>query len=381
MADDIASVGIKIETRDIDRANVSLDTLAGKGASVDKSLGQIEGAAARAGKSLDTLGQGAKTVNMDGLANSATKSADGIKEIGNAADRASGGLKAWAMNMLGVGNAAKQAAVEQDRLMGFLRDVYTSGTAQEQKYIKALADRVNQMRLSGAEQERYIARSKGMSNAAQELAGSLRTQLDAARDAAKSSEGLAGTFGMVRAGVTALVGSQLVRWAKDAGGALFEASVNAERLRTMLNFSTGNSARDIEYLRGITQKLGLEMQSTATAYGQFAAAAKGTTLEGQKTRDVFESIAKASAVMGLSAGQTSGVLLALQQMVSKGTVQAEELRGQLGERLPGAFQVAARAMGVTTGELGKMLEQGQVVADDFLPRFARALNDLAPTPI
>ena len=41
--------------------------------------------------------------------------------------------------------------------------------------------------------------------------------------------------------------------------------------------------------------------------------------------------------MGLSADQTSGVLLALQQMISKGTVQAEELRGQLGERLPGAL--------------------------------------------
>src|SRR5690606_8668116 len=89
---------------------------------------------------------------------------------------------------------------------------------------------------------------------------------------------------------------------------------------------------------------------------------------------VFESISKASAVMGLSADQSAGALLALQQMVSKGTVQAEELRGQLGERLPGAFQIAARAMGVTTAELGKMLEQGQVIADDFVPKFARQLE-------
>lgn len=95
----------------------------------------------------------------------------------------------------------------------------------------------------------------------------------------------------------------------------------------------------------------------------------------RQAKDVFESIAKASAVMGLSAEQSGGVLLALQQMISKGTVQAEELRGQLGERLPGAFQIAAKAMGVTTAELGKMLEQGQVVADDFLPKFARALNE------
>ena len=44
-------------------------------------------------------------------------------------------------------------------------------------------------------------------------------------------------------------------------------------------------------------------------------------------------------------------MLALAQMASKGTVQAEELRGQLGERLPGAFKIAAAAMGVTQAEL------------------------------
>lgn len=157
---------------------------------------------------------------------------------------------------------------------------------------------------------------------------------------------------------------------------LYDASAAGERLKTMLDFATGgNGTREIEYLRALTNRLGLEFATTAVAYGQFQAAAKGTALEGQKARDVFESVAKSSAVMGLSSSQTSGVLLALQQMISKGTVQAEELRGQLGERLPGAFQIAAKAMGVTTAELGKMLEQGQVVADDFLPKFAAALNE------
>jgi tape measure domain-containing protein len=89
---------------------------------------------------------------------------------------------------------------------------------------------------------------------------------------------------------------------------------------------------------------------------------------------VFEALSKASAVMGLSASQTEGALLALQQMVSKGTVSSEELRGQLGERLPGSFQIAARAMGVTTAELGKMLEQGQVLSEDFLPKFSKQLE-------
>lgn len=156
---------------------------------------------------------------------------------------------------------------------------------------------------------------------------------------------------------------------------LYTASAQLERFKIGLNFASGgNGAAELQYLRNITNELGLEFNSTAQAYMGFQAAAKGTSIEGRKAQQIFESISKASAVMGLTADQSSGALLALQQMVSKGTVQAEELRGQLGERLPGAFQVAAKAMGVTTAELGKMLEQGQIVAEDFLPKFADALN-------
>jgi len=181
---------------------------------------------------------------------------------------------------------------------------------------------------------------------------------------------------LAKAGASLFAANHIVRGAKDAIAALYEASAAVERLRIGLDFaSTRGSAAEIAYLRNTTYALGLEFKSTAQAYMQFQAAARGTALEGGKARDVFESVAKASAVMGLSASQSSGVLLALQQMISKGTVQAEELRGQLGERLPGAFQIAARAMGVTTAELGKMLEQGQVIADDFLPKFAKALNE------
>jgi tape measure domain-containing protein len=285
-----------------------------------------------------------------------------VRQMGREVEREAGRVSAATAKMGSGGERAAQSTQKAERsiIASIQRQTaaYEAGGRSTREYYEA------------------IARQRGIGA---DVLKPYLDQLDAAKEkqaeAAQGAKGFGDSLGMVRAGIAGIVGGALVGWAKQTGDALFDASVSAERLRTMLNFATGNSARDIEYLRGITQKLGLEMQSTATAYGQFAAAAKGTTLEGQKTRDVFESIAKASAVMGLSANQTSGVLLALQQMVSKGTVQAEELRGQLGERLPGAFQVAARAMGVTTGELGKMLEQGQVVADDFLPKFARALNE------
>lgn len=107
-----------------------------------------------------------------------------------------------------------------------------------------------------------------------------------------------------------------------------------------------------------------------------SAATRGTALEGQATRDIYESVSKAMATLGRSSEDTEGALLAISQMVSKGTVSMEELRGQLGERLPGAFQLAAKAMGVTTQELDAMISSGGVAATEFLPKLAQALKDI-----
>lgn len=159
--------------------------------------------------------------------------------------------------------------------------------------------------------------------------------------------------------------------------ALVDAQVQSDKLKNSFAFSTGSSvkaAQEIEYLRKTAYALGLDLGTAGAAYAKLQAASNGTALAGDKARQIFEAVAKASTVMGLSAEESAGALQAIQQMMSKGTVQAEELRGQLGERIPGAFQIAARAMGVTTAELGKMLEQGQVIAADFLPRFAAELE-------
>jgi tape measure domain-containing protein len=194
----------------------------------------------------------------------------------------------------------------------------------------------------------------------------------AGKDSASAISSLASGSKIAAIGIAA-VGAGIV----GLGASLLNTAIGAEKLNNTLKFSIGSAAgaaREIEYLKTTTNALGLEFQTTAIAYAKFSAASKGTALEGQKTRDIFEAIAKASTVLGLSADETGGALKAIEQIISKGTVSAEELRGQLGERLPGAFEIASRAMGVTTQELGKMLEQGKLVSDVFLPKFAAELT-------
>lgn len=188
-----------------------------------------------------------------------------------------------------------------------------------------------------------------------------------ARTAASRAGRALSSFRGALAGVSAVL---IAREIVDAGLAI-------ERLEQRFRAAAGGAREaeaELQFVRDQADRLGINFRSAANAYSGFLAAARGTRLEGQASREVFLAVAEASRVMGLSAEQTDGALLALEQIMSKGKVSAEELRGQLGERLPGAFQIAARAMGVTTGELDRMLAAGELLADEFLPRFARELR-------
>ena len=148
----------------------------------------------------------------------------------------------------------------------------------------------------------------------------------------------------------------------------------------MLRFeaATGSAAlakREFAFVSATAQRLGLDVNALAKNFSRFVAAADGTAIEGEKARKIFTSIAKASAALKLEGTEVEGVMRALEQIMSKGTVQAEELRGQLGDRLPGAFRIAAEAMGVTPRELNRMLKAGEVMAEDFLPKFAAAYEE------
>lgn len=197
------------------------------------------------------------------------------------------------------------------------------------------------------------------------------------RDLGEISSGVTSTKNAMSALKGALAGIASATALAALAKASIDAALEIERMTKLFNAATGSAnlaARELEYVRGVTNKLGLDLVSTTESYGKFMAAIKGTTLEGERGRKVFESVSGATTVLGLRADETAGVFKALEQMMSKGKVQAEELRGQLGERLPGAFGMAAKAMNMTTAELDKNLALGNVMADDLLPKLAEQLE-------
>lgn len=407
MTQEIESIGLGMDTSGVERGIKALDVLASKGAPVEKAMAGIEGATERTGKSLKSLGDSAGK-GLDDVAKKAAPAADGLKKVEASASEAEKSVKSIGKGgSAGLDALGKAAATASTGMRGLgsastaadkgFRSLATAATevaaavraeAAALTGLQAGFGAVNASNLAAAKSMEDFRRAVAASTAAVESLAAKATALDKLDQAGgKAASGVKGLktasegasqsmLALASAGATAFIGSALVRGVAETTKAIYDASAAAQRFQTTLDFASGGrGAQEIAYLRVVTKELGLQFNSTAQAYAGFQAAAKGTALEGQKARAVFESIAKASAVMGLSADQTSGVLLALQQMISKGTVQAEELRGQLGERLPGAFQIAAKAMGVTTAELGKMLERGEVVANDFLPKFAKALEE------
>lgn len=162
-----------------------------------------------------------------------------------------------------------------------------------------------------------------------------------------------------------------------AGKQVLDASLQMDRLNKAYATITGSSSaaqNQLDYMYDVTQRLGLQFQGTAEAAKGFFAAGKDSALKAH-LNGIFESVSMAGSALALSKDQMDGVFLALGQMISKGKVQAEELRGQLGERLPGAFDMAAKAMGVTTAKLDDMLKKGQVTAEEMLPKLAKVLHD------
>ncbi|GAB3783272.1 hypothetical protein GCM10028818_40910 [Spirosoma horti] len=139
---------------------------------------------------------------------------------------------------------------------------------------------------------------------------------------------------------------------------------------------TDDFNRSQQFLINTSDELGVRYDGLVKSFKLLKAATKDTSLEGEATEHIFHAVAEAGARLQLSNEEVSGTLLALTQMISKGHIQAEELRQQLGERLPGAMKLMAAATGVSERELDKMMQKGQLLAVDVLPQFAKELDKI-----
>jgi len=277
---------------------------------------------------------------------------------------------------------------EQELLTGALSKTRTTLQFAEGSY-SAMSQKLNQLRkdlreIPGAFNEqtgavnksipavaKYIAEINRLDGALKKADATLGQHQRSVGNYSGALQGAGAQLGMLVAGYASIQG------AMQLAGRSFDSALQTDAIRTVLEFtfkSADIADQKLKMLRATADRLGVSYVDLANSYKSFTAAALASNFPIEQAEKIFSAVTNAGAKMKLTTDQMSGALLALQQMISKGNVQAEELRGQLGERLPGAFAIAARAMGVTETKLNKMLKDGDVLAKDLLPRLATELD-------
>ncbi|HAD7320080.1 TPA_asm: phage tail tape measure protein [Salmonella enterica subsp. enterica serovar Typhi str. 404ty] len=165
-----------------------------------------------------------------------------------------------------------------------------------------------------------------------------------------------------------------VMGALNAYKAIMNAGLKRDSAQRAAKFVLGDKASEAEtFIRGLADKTGLNISEGLSSYAKFAAGAQGSMSQ-EQTQELFGNATAMSRLMGLSNDELNGILKAFEQMASKGKIQAEELRGQLGDRMAGAFKLFAEALGMTATELDKAMKDGKVLSADTLPKVAKQMG-------
>lgn len=246
-----------------------------------------------------------------------------------------------------------------------------------EKVKQAMALLANSGAATGAELSTAMARGqaaiRGLERDLREATGTL-TMADKAASLFKTS------MGQIAAGnIAADAVGYLVQKVKDAARAFVEIQVQTETFRRGLNavyHDTALAAKQMDFLRATGASTGVAVQELQKSFLLFSAASKSANIPLGVSNDLFAAVTRTASSLGLSADDTSGALNALGQMASKGTVSMEELRQQLGDRMPGALGAAAKGLGLTEAELIKLVESGKLATRDFFPAFTKGLQQM-----
>jgi len=205
---------------------------------------------------------------------------------------------------------------------------------------------------------------------------------DASKRAKTEADKLDSSINKLTAAITsAFAVSKVIEFTKG----LIDAEKKMELLQNRLNFLSGSSASGEQMftrLEATSRRLGLSIEDTAEGMASFGIAAQQAGFSAQKSEKLFIQVASGLRAAGASSLQTQRAFYALQQMMSKGVVAAEELRRQLGESLPGASDLMTKAYNklhpaanLTNLEFTKLLESGKIISKDILPEFANVIEE------
>jgi len=277
-----------------------------------------------------------------------------------------------------------QTLAEQRTVLKSLNGAYAELTEKHKKASITLRDLVAQGVKAGQTQKQY---NRELANAKREY-----DQLDAkivkANRALNRFNDNVGNYPKLAGGIRDLMGAfgiaTGIYLAVDIGKNIINTTRELQSLDLALKNVTetqSNFAEQQAFIGATAEKYGLEINSLTKQFTQFYVSAKDK-LANTEIQQIFADTASAVSALGLPLENQEKAFYAMNQMMSKGTVQAEELRGQLGDAIPGAFATMVKAYNelhpkqqVTEAQFAGLMKKGQILANEILPEFAKQLKN------
>jgi tape measure domain-containing protein len=139
---------------------------------------------------------------------------------------------------------------------------------------------------------------------------------------------------------------------------------------------TGTFAKELLYVDNVQRAFGLNLETTRTGFTRLYASMSPTGFDSGSIEKLFTGISAATASLQLTPDKAERVIYAFGQMASKGQIMSEELKGQLGDVLPGALAIFSKAAGMSVKEFSKAMEDGEFVGTRFREVFAKVSDEL-----
>jgi tape measure domain-containing protein len=270
--------------------------------------------------------------------------------------------------------AAERSALANQRLS----DAYGKLNAQRNQAARTLQNLIASETASNAEirkAQREFDILDGKIKKADQAVGNFSRNVGNYKNALSGATQLMGAFGIA-------TGAYL---AADLVKNIFQTTKELQSLDLalkMVSETQDRYAANTSFVRELSERWGIEIKGLTEQFTQFYVNAKGKLSE-DAIRKSFEGIAKAGAVMGISIDKQNDAFYAFNQMLSKGTVQAEELKKQLGNALPGAIKAATMAyqelnpnLKVTEQMMLDQMKAGKLVSTEMVPAIIRAYEKL-----
>lgn len=157
---------------------------------------------------------------------------------------------------------------------------------------------------------------------------------------------------------------------------LVDANTEAQRIQFTMQqaFGADGAGAQLQYVRDLSQKLGLDFKTAAEGFAQLGASAQGTGIQTSDLRKLFTGLSEAATVLHSSTEDVNGVMIQLAQAMSLGKLQMQDIRA-ISQHLPGtmtALGEAAKRMGTN---LTDALKSGGLEARQFIGALGDVLQE------